>query len=98
MVIPGVANLGKDGSEEETDGDSPLVAGDDGTANPSRSALRLVHGDEGGNQTDTKTSDNTTNIEKRPLGSTSLHCDTGDEDDISDEKRLFPTESISQRL
>lgn len=36
------------GSDEKTDGDAPLVARDDGTTNPTRSALGLVHGDNGG--------------------------------------------------
>ena len=39
VVVPTVANLLKDCSKEETDGNSPLVTRNDGTSDPSRSTF-----------------------------------------------------------
>lgn len=52
------------GSEKDTNGDSPLVDGDDGTTDPLGSTLRLVERDECRYETDTGTCENTTGREQ----------------------------------
>lgn len=47
------------GSQEDTHGDEQLVAADQGTADPRRSSLSLVHGDKEGEGTNAQTSDQT---------------------------------------
>ena len=59
-VLGGVVD---DGSEQETDGDGPLVAGDDGTTDPLGGTLGLVHGDEGGDETDSSAGEDTADEE-----------------------------------
>ena len=59
-VLGGVVD---DGSEQETDGDGPLVAGDDGTTDPLWGTLGLVHGDEGRDETDSSAGEDTADEE-----------------------------------
>ena len=66
--------------EEETDGNSPLVATDDGTTDPLGGALGLIHRDQSGDQTDTETSKDTTNIEERKRSGCCLDSNTDGED------------------
>ena len=66
--------------EEETDGNSPLVATDDGTTDPLGGALGLIHRDQSGDQTDTETSKHTTNIEERKRSGCCLDSNTDGED------------------
>ena len=84
-----------DGGEEETDGDGPLVAGDDGTTDPLGRALGLVHGDEGGDETDTCTGEDTADDERGQVGSTSLECNTEAEDQAGGDDANATTEDIS---
>ena len=72
-----VENVG----EEDTDGDGPLVATDDGTTDPLGGALGLIHRDQSGDQTDTETSKDTTGDEERKLSGCSLESDTEGEDE-----------------
>ena len=51
--------------EEQTDGDSPLVETDDGTADPLGRALGLIHWNHSGDQTHAETSEDTTDDEER---------------------------------
>ena len=62
------------------------------------SPFRLVHGDEHRDETDTKTGDDTTDVEKSPLSSTCLHGDTSAEDQVGDEEGGFTTEKITKGL
>ena len=72
--------------EEETDGDCPLVARYDGAANPFRCTFGLVHGDEGGDKTDTETGEDTANDVKGDGGRAGLHCDTDTEDQAGEDR------------
>jgi hypothetical protein len=56
-VLGGVDDTG---CEEETDGDAELVAGDDGTSDLSGGDFRHVQDDDGGNESDTETRDQST--------------------------------------
>ena len=93
-----VAVLGRvidDGREQQTDGDSPLVASDDSAANPFGRALGLVHGDEGGDETDTETCEDTANDERREVGGAGLEGNTEAEDDAGELNTATTTEVIS---
>ena len=68
---------------KETDGDSPLVTGNNCTTDPARSSLGLVHGDNSGENTDTETSNDTATDENTEISSGHLHDDTNAEDDES---------------
>lgn len=65
-----------DGSEEETDGDGPLVARDDGTTNPLGRAFGLVHGDQARDHSNTETGEDTTDDEEWDGLSTHLEGNT----------------------
>ena len=80
--------------EEETDGDCPLVARDDGAANPFRCTFGLVHGDEGGDETDTETCEDTANNESRNVVGASLEGDTKTEDDAGELNTVTTTDDI----
>ena len=97
VVIAVLCRIVDDGGEEETDGDRPLVAGDDGAADPLGGALGLVHGDEGGDETDTETGEDTTDDEDREGVAASLHGDTETEDQTCDEDTATTTEHIRER-
>ena len=71
-----VENVG----EEETNGNSELVATDDGTTDPFGGALGLIHRDQSGDQTDTETSKHTTDDEERKCSGCGLESDTDGED------------------
>lgn len=64
-------------------GDSPLISRDDGTTNLFRSNFGHVHNDDGGNKTDTKTSDNTTTNQETDGSRGDLKNNTTREDDTS---------------
>ena len=55
----------------------------------------MVHGDEGGYETDTNTGDDTTDDEGSPLMGASLESDTGGEDESSDEYTTATAEGVS---
>jgi len=78
-----------DGSEEETNSDGPLVAGDNTTTDPFRCTLGLVHGDDGRDNTDTETSEDTTDDEEGDCGRTGLHGNTDGEDEAGEDDTVF---------
>ena len=81
VVVAVLGRVVDDGGEEETDGDGPLVAGDDGAADPLGGALGLVHGDEGGDETDTETGEDTADDEGGEVEGTGLEGDAEAEDE-----------------
>lgn len=76
-----VGTLVNTSSQENTDGDSPLVTRDNGTSDPLRSGLGLVQRNGGGNQTNTQTSNNSTDNKQRKRVRSSLQSSTQVEDD-----------------
>lgn len=70
-----------DGRQQETDGDGPLVACDDGTSDPLGGTLGLVHGDEGRDEADTQTSEDTADDKGRYVGGACLESDTEGKDE-----------------
>ena len=62
--------------------------------NPLGRTLGLIHGDEHGNHSDTKTGEETTGDEEGDSESGGLHGDTGPEYDDSEDDRPSPTEEI----
>ena len=95
MIVAVLGGVVDDGCEQKTDGDRPLVAGDDGTTDPLGRALGLVHGDEDGDETDTETSEDTADNEGGPLVAAGLEGDTEREDGGGDEDTAATTEVIS---
>ena len=95
VVVAVLGRVVDDGGEEETDGDRPLVAGNDGAADPLGGALGLVHGDEGGDETDTETGEDTADDEGGPLVATSLEGNTEREDESGNKDTAATTEVIS---
>ena len=94
MILAILGSVVDDGSEKETDGDRPLVPGDDGTTDPLWRALGLVHGDESRDQTDTETGEETTDDEGCPVVSAGLESDTKREDNACDNDTDTTTEDI----
>ena len=84
-----------DRSEEKADGDGPLVAGDDGTTDPFGGALGLVHGDEGGDEADAETGEDTADDERGPLVAAGLESDAGGEDGGRDEDTAATADPVS---
>ena len=84
-----------DGGEQETDSDRPLVAGNDGTTDPLGRTLGLVHGDEGGDETDTGTGKDTADNEGGEVGSTRLESDTEGENQAGEDDAKATTKDIS---
>ena len=95
VVIAVLCRVVDDGGEEETDGDRPLVARDDGTTNPLGGTLGLVHGDEGRDETDTETGAHTADNEGGPLVAAGLEGHTEGEDEGGEEDTTATTEGIS---
>ena len=91
-VLGGVVD---DGSEEKADRDRPLVAGNDGTTDPLGRTLGLVHGDEGGDETDTGTGKDTADNEGGEVGSTRLESDTEGENQAGEDDAKATTKDIS---
>lgn len=96
-VVSLLGAVGSEGSAKETDGDGPLVTGNDGTTDPTRSGLGLVHGDNGGQNTDAHTGNNTTADKNTEVGGGHLHDDTGAEDSESDLHAPSSTENVRDR-
>jgi len=94
LVLGGVVDNRR---EEETDGDRPLVAGDDRATNPLGRTLGLVHGDQHGNHTNTPTGEDTTHDEEREGKSSRLHGNTDGKDEDSEDDGPSPTEDICGR-
>lgn len=84
------------GSQHESDGDAELVAGDDGTANLAGSDLRHVQDDDGGDEADTETSNETTGNEQTKAAGRSLKNNTNDEDEAASDDSSTATEPISE--
>lgn len=94
MVVAVLGRVVDDGREEETDGDRPLVARDDGATDPLGRALGLVHGDEGGDEADAETGEDTADDEGGPLVAAGLEGDTGGEDGGGEEDTAATTEDV----
>lgn len=85
---PGASGVGHAGStevdnvgDEDTEGNEQLEGADHGTTDLARSRLRLVHGDDAGQSTDTETHDPTTHGNLVPLvGTGDLHNNTNNVD------------------
>ena len=77
-VLGGVV---ENGSEEEPNGNTPLIETDDGTTDPLGGALGLIHRSQGGDQTDTETSNDTTDDKGRKRGCRGLKGDADREDE-----------------
>ena len=86
-----VQNIG----EEETDGNSELVATDDGTTDPLGGALGLIHRDQSRDQTDTDTSKHTTDDEERNASSCGLESDTDGEDETCGDDAPFSAKTVT---
>ena len=93
-VLGGVVD---DGSEQETDGDGPLVAGDDGATDPLGRALRLVHGDHDGDEADTETGNAAAGDEERDGRGSGLHGHAGREDERGKDDTEFTSEVVTDR-
>jgi hypothetical protein len=84
-----LGEVADDGGEHDTDGDGELVAGDEGTANLARANLGHVKNDDGGNESDTDTSDDTTDDDGgQGRGSEHLGDDTSEVDGTTCERRV----------
>lgn len=94
MAVAVLGRVVDDGREQQTDGDGPLVAGDDGATDPFRCALGLVHGHEGGDETDTETGEDTADDEGRNVVGTGLEGDTEAEDEAGELDTVTTTEDI----
>ena len=94
MAVAVLGGIVDDGRKQQTDGDSPLVAGHDGAPDPLGRALGLVHGDEGGDETDTETCEDTANNEGRNVVGASLESDTKAEDDAGELNTVPTTDDI----
>lgn len=93
-VLAVLSTIRSKGSAKKTDSDSPLVTGNNGTTDPARSSLRLVHGNNGGENTDTETSNDTTTDEDTKISGGHLHDDTNAEDEESNLHTPSSTEDI----
>ena len=94
-IVPVLGGVIDDSSKQQTDGDSKLVATDDGTTNPLGCSLGLVQGNSGTDHTNTVTSEETSSNEHGDSGSSSLKDDTDTEDDVADNKTETATKEIS---
>ena len=65
--------------------------------NPLGRTLGLVHGDQHGNHSDTPTGEHAAYDEERNGRRSNLHCNTGREDEDSEDHRPPPTEDICGR-
>ena len=81
MVIAALGTLVDTGGKQETDGDGPLVAGDDGPTDPLGGTLGLVHGDEGRDETDAETGEDTADDEGGEVEGAGLEGDAKAEDE-----------------
>lgn len=94
MVVAVLGRVVDNGREQETDGDGPLVAGDDSATDPLGRALGLVHGDKGGDETDTETSENTADDEGSDVMRTGLEGNTEGKDDTCELDTATTAEDI----
>jgi len=94
-VGPVLCGVVDDSSEEKTDGDSKLVATDNGTTNPLGSSLGLIERDGGTDHTNTVASEETSGNEHGDGSGDGLENDTDAEDDVADNKSEAATEEIS---
>ena len=95
MVGAVLGRIVDDGGKKETDSDSPLVACYDCATDPLGRTLGLVHGDEGGYETDTGTGKDTADNEGGEVGSTRLESDTEGENQAGEDDAKATTKDIS---
>jgi hypothetical protein len=81
MIRSVLGSIVENGGKEDPDGSTPPVEADDGTTNPLGRAFRLIHWNQGRNQTNTETGSDTTNDEGRKLCCGSLKGSTDGEDE-----------------
>jgi hypothetical protein len=86
-----VENVG----EEEANGNSELVATDDGTTDPLGGALGLIHRDQSGDQTDTEAGKHTTDDEERKVSGCGLESDTDGEDKTRSNDAPFSAKGVT---
>ena len=92
-VLGGVDNaVGK----QDTDGDAELVSSNDGTTDLLGSNLGHVQDDDGGNETDTQTSNEATSDHDTEAGGRSLEDTTNGEDSTSENDSHTATNEISE--
>lgn len=84
------------GGQKQTDRDAELVARDNGTADLAGSDLRHVQDDDGGDEADTESCDQTTGDEQAQGGRRSLQDDTNDEDNTAADDGGPTAEPVSQ--
>lgn len=95
VVSAALSGVVDDGSEEETDGNGPLVARDDGTTDPLGRAFRLVHGDQARDHSDTETGEDTTDDEEGNSLSTHLEGNTEGEDQACRDDTPLAAEEVT---
>lgn len=83
-------------SEKETDGDAELIAGDQSTTNLSGADLRHVQNDDGRDETDTETSDETTGDNETETLDSSLEDNTDEEDTAAQDDGGSATNPVSE--
>lgn len=93
-VLAALGAVGSERSAEKTDGDGPLVTGNNGTTDPTGGSLGLVHGNNSGKDTNTETSNDTTTDEDTKVSGSHLHDDTNAEDSKGDLHTPSTTEDI----
>jgi len=92
-VLGGVVDAGR---EEQADGNAELVAGDDGTTNLAWGNFRHVQNDDGRDEADAETSDETTGNKKTEGSGDDLEDDSNDEDQASGDDGDTTAEEIRE--
>mgnify|MGYP006953142671 CR=1 FL=1 len=82
-------------SQQETNGDTELVAGNESTSDLARADLRHVQNDNGGLETDTETGDETTSNDQTKTVRGDLENNTDDVDKAADDDSPATTDGVS---
>jgi hypothetical protein len=82
-------------SQQETDGDAELVAGNEGTSDLARADLRHVQNDNGGLETDTETGNETTSNNQTKTVGGDLENNTDDVDEATNDDGPATTDGVS---
>jgi hypothetical protein len=95
-VIAVLGGVVDNGSQQETDGNSELVGSDNGSTDPLGCSLGLVHGDQGRDQTNSVSSEETASNEQGLRCRSRLEDDTKVEDETSrDHETDATTEEVT---
>ncbi len=92
-VLGGVVDAG---GNHETQGDGELIAGDDGTTNLAGSDLGHVQDDDGRDETDTETSDDTADGEESNGGGSQLESNTDGKDTAASDDGSPTSEPVGE--